>query len=259
MESKENKNYWEENAEAWTVLSREGYDLYRNHLNTPAFFEILPDVKGLKGIDIGCGEGYNTRLLAEKGADMTAIDISELFIKYAQMEEEKKNFGIKYSVADGEELPFKNESFDFAAAFMSLMDIPDSEKAVKEIYRILKPGGFFQFSISHPCFATPYRKNLRNTEGTTYALEVGKYFDKEEFIEEWIFNAAPAELRNSFPKFRIPRFPKTISEWFNMLIKNGFSIEHVNEPRPDEDTVKKIPHLQDAQVISYFLQIRCRK
>lgn len=259
MDSKETGKYWEKNAEAWTVLSREGYDLYRNHLNTPAFFEILPDVNGLKGIDIGCGEGYNTRLLAQKGADMTAIDISEIFIKYAIEEENKNPSGIKYSVADALELPFENESFDFASAFMSLMDIPDAEKAIKEIYRVLKPGGFFQFSISHPCFATAYRKNLRNAEGLTYALEVGNYFDKKTFIEEWTFGAAPAELRNSFSKFRIPRFPKTVSEWFNLLIKEGFKIEYVNEPCPDDETVKKIPHLQDAQIISYFLQIRCRK
>lgn len=259
MDSKETGKYWEQNAEAWTVLSRKGYDLYRDYLNTPAFFETLPDVEGLKGLDIGCGEGYNTRLLAKKEAYVTGIDITETFIKYALEEENKNPLGIKYLRADAQELPFENESFNFAAAFMSLMDIPDAEKAISEVYRVLKPGGFFQFSISHPCFATPYRKNLRNEEGLTYAIAVGNYFAKKEFIEEWIFNAAPAELKNSFSKFRIPRFPKTISEWFNILIKTGFTIEFVNEPCPDDKTVKKIQHLQDAQVISYFLQIRVRK
>jgi trans-aconitate methyltransferase len=41
-----------------------GHDIYRDHLNTPAFFAMLPDVEGLAGLDIGCGEGHNTRLLA---------------------------------------------------------------------------------------------------------------------------------------------------------------------------------------------------
>ncbi|HEY5119633.1 MAG TPA: hypothetical protein VII90_09265, partial [Anaerolineales bacterium] len=58
------KRYWEGNADAWTKLSRRGYDVYRDHLNTPAFFTMLPDVKGLSGLDIGCGEGNNTRLLS---------------------------------------------------------------------------------------------------------------------------------------------------------------------------------------------------
>lgn len=53
MEEIEVNKYWEENAGTWTKLTRLGYDLYRDHLNTPAFFEILPPVAGLKGIDIG--------------------------------------------------------------------------------------------------------------------------------------------------------------------------------------------------------------
>ena len=68
MNDKEAGKYWNENAEAWTTIARAGFDIYRDYLNTPAFFEILPDITNLYGIDIGCGEGYNTRLLASKGA-----------------------------------------------------------------------------------------------------------------------------------------------------------------------------------------------
>lgn len=83
MTDREAGQYWNKNAETWTILARGGYDVYRDHLNTPAFFDILPEVKSLSGIDIGCGEGYNTRLLAKKGANIKAIDISETFIKRA--------------------------------------------------------------------------------------------------------------------------------------------------------------------------------
>ncbi len=58
-----------------------GFDVFRDGLNTPAFFSTLPELRGSKGIDIGCGEGHNTRLLAEKGAQLQAIDISEVFIR----------------------------------------------------------------------------------------------------------------------------------------------------------------------------------
>ncbi len=66
MDHKEVGKYWNENAQGWTKLSRLGYDKYRNLLNTPIFFKILPNVDGLKGLDIGCGEGYNTRITAKK-------------------------------------------------------------------------------------------------------------------------------------------------------------------------------------------------
>jgi len=57
---------------------------YRDYLNTPAFFDMLTDVNGLFGLDIGCSEDHNTRLLAERGARMAAINISQVFIQYAQ-------------------------------------------------------------------------------------------------------------------------------------------------------------------------------
>src|SRR5438874_7482456 len=169
---------WNANANAWTRLARAGYDIYRDYLNTPAFLELLPNVAGLAGLDIGCGEGHNTRLLAQRGARMTAIDIAEKFIAHAQRTEAHEPPGIDYRVASAVELPFDDESFDFATGFMSFMDVPETARVFAEAYRVLKPGGFLQFSISHPCFDTPHRRNLRDARGVAYAVEVGDYFRK---------------------------------------------------------------------------------
>src|SRR5215813_6504191 len=114
--------FWNANANAWTKLARAGYDVYRDYLNTPAFFEMLPNVSGLAGLDIGCGEGHNTRLLARRGARVTAIDIAEDFIAHAMQAEADEPLGITYRVANAVELPFPDGSFDFATGFMSFMD-----------------------------------------------------------------------------------------------------------------------------------------
>src|SRR3989454_4342390 len=120
MEHNEAGRYWNESAESWTKLARVGYDVYRDHLNTPAFFAMLPKIEGLAGLDIGCGEGHNTRLLAKHGACMTAIDIAEVFIAHAQEAEKETPLGIDYRVASAVDLPFADASFVFAAAFISL-------------------------------------------------------------------------------------------------------------------------------------------
>src|SRR2546422_11577871 len=86
MDHNEAGRFWNESAESWTKLARAGYDVYRDYLNTPAFFAMLPNVEGLSGLDIGCGEGFNTRLLAERGARMNAIDISPVFVSYRSEE-----------------------------------------------------------------------------------------------------------------------------------------------------------------------------
>jgi SAM-dependent methyltransferase len=196
MNHEEVGRYWNENAAVWTSLARAGYDVYRDHLNTPAFFEFLPRVVGLSGLDIGCGEGHNTRLLAKRGARVTAIDISGVFIGYAQQSEEQEPLGIDYGIASAVELPFADATFDFAVGFMSFMDIPETERLLAEAHRVIKPGGFLQFSIEHPSFATPHRRNLRNQEGRTYAIEVGDYFrNLHGEITEWIFGATPPEVK----------------------------------------------------------------
>jgi hypothetical protein len=66
-------------------------------------------------------------------------------------------------------------------------------------------------------------------------------------------------LKRKLPKFKAPIFTRTISQWLNALIDTGFVIEKINEPYPDDETIKEQPMLQDAQIVAYFLHIRCRK
>ena len=94
----------------------------------------------------------------------------------------------------------------------------------------------------------------------TYAIEVGDYFQNlEGEVTEWLFGAAPPEAKAGLPKFRTPRFTRTLSEWLNLLIGSGFLLERVEEPRPNEETVRVCPDIQDAQVVAYFLHVRVRK
>lgn len=250
---------WESNANAWTQLARAGYDLYRDLLNAPAFMAMLPAVSGQTGIDVGCGEGHYARLLAKAGAQMTAFDVSPTFVRAAADLERTTPSGISYELASALALPFRDEVFDFAVACMVLMDIPAAERAMAEIFRIMKPGGFLQFSISHPAFDLPHRRNLRDESGRTYAFEVAGYFEEKTEVLEWIFGAAPAELKRALSPFRITVFRKTLAHWINDLITCGFAIECIDEPRPSDDIVADCAHLQDAQVLPYFMLIRARK
>lgn len=260
MDHLEVGRFWNANAEAWTALARAGYDVYRDALNTPAFLAMLPHVAGLEGLDIGCGEGHNTRLVARRGARMTGVDIADTFVRFAAGEEARAPLGIEYLRASAVDLPFAAGRFDFATAFMSLMDVPELDRVVAEARRVLRPGGFLQFSILHPCFMAPHHRNLRGPDRRTYAHEVGDYFRRTQGeIETWTFSDAPEAERQRYPKFQVPRFTRPLSEWLNLLIAAGFVVERVEEPRPDDETVARFPSVQDAQVVAYFLHVRVRR
>jgi SAM-dependent methyltransferase len=134
---------WNANAAAWTDLSRAGFDRYRDLVNTPAFFRLLPPVGGLTCLDLGCGEGHNTRLLAGQGACVAALDVAESFITAAAGQDRSR---IRYTVGDGTALPFRASAFDAVTAFMSLMDVAEPERTLGEVARVLRPGGFVPFS-----------------------------------------------------------------------------------------------------------------
>jgi SAM-dependent methyltransferase len=93
--------YRESNARAWSLLARQGYDVYRDHLNTPAFLDFLPDIEGLHGLDIGCRDGHNTRQLSRRGATVTAIDIAPTFIHFAKGNERYGPGEVESPVGDG--------------------------------------------------------------------------------------------------------------------------------------------------------------
>jgi ubiquinone/menaquinone biosynthesis C-methylase UbiE len=191
---------------------------------------------------------------------MTGIDLSRGFLRHAVDAERLDPRGICYIGASAAHVPYADGSFDFVTAFMSLMDMPGLERVLSEMRRVLRPGGFLQASIEHPCFATPHRRNLRGPDGRTYALEVGDYFRRlDGTVTEWTFSAAPPEVKTTVRRFRIPRFTRPLGEWINMFIDAGFAIERVEEPRPDDEAVRAYPRLQDAQVVAFFLHVRVRR
>jgi SAM-dependent methyltransferase len=255
MDDREAGRYWDESAEVWTGLSRRGYNIYAEHINTPALLELLPDIRGLVGVDIGCGEGAHSRLLAPRCASIVSLDIAPTFLRYAR----EAAPAIACVQASGQQFPFADAAFDFALASMSLMDMPKPEAALREAARVLKPGGFLQFSITHPCFSTPIRHKVRNAEGRQYAIAIGGYFERAETIDEWLFSGAPVSVKEGLRPFRLPVFHWTLAEWINWIAESGLRIERALEPCATAEAADREPKVADSRIAPYFLHLLCRK
>jgi hypothetical protein len=101
---------------------------------------------------------------------------------------------------------------------------------------------------------------VRDETGKKVAYECGDYFRTlNGEVEEWTFSSAPPELKAKFPKFRVPRFTRTLSSWLNLLMDTGFVMERLGEPCADDETAKRHPDVADTRIIAYFLHVRCRK
>jgi ubiquinone/menaquinone biosynthesis C-methylase UbiE len=219
--------------------------------------EFVGDLSGRTVLDAGCGEGRNTRLLAATSTRMVGIDLSPKLIGHAREHEKREPLGIRYEVASFTSMPiFVDGSFDAVVSTMALMDGPDFEGAMRELFRVLKPGGDLFFSVIHPCFL-PIGTGWLEDEGRL-KLSVWGYFHNKPYTEQWKFGQNP-DAENT-PPFTIAYFQRTLSEYVNGVLSAGFTLKRLHEPRPTEEACEKYPFLrrwrEEAAMFLYVHAVR---
>jgi len=182
---------WDGAAEKWDASYGKYGDSYRQNIFNPSLFPLLGNVKGRKILDAGCGAGYLSRLLAEKGAKVTGIDLSKEFIEIAKRYEKKEPLGIRYKRANLANLTrIPSAYFDIAVSVYVLCDTRDCGKAIGEIARVLKPNGRFIFLIGHPCFgwqAGAWERIPQDSQRNEDCLyfKVDNYFKRGTLETKW--------------------------------------------------------------------------
>ncbi|MGD1876980.1 MAG: class I SAM-dependent methyltransferase [Kiloniellaceae bacterium] len=233
---------WNRNAECWAADVEAGVDTFRDHYTLPAFLDFMPPLDGCRVLDLGCGEGTNTRRFARLGGRLTGIDLSEVLIARAQAAEARDPLGVDYRVCSYSRMDgFADGSFDVALSTMALMEGPDIAAAMREAYRVLVSGGRLCFSVLPPCFMTRDFGWLRTADGQYAALKVGRYFDRSPFVERWSFGGQAEAAADQ--RFEVPRFPRTLSDYVTAVCAAGFRIAAIDEPRPDAAAAREHPQL----------------
>jgi ubiquinone/menaquinone biosynthesis C-methylase UbiE len=119
----------------------------RYELEPQISFADFPNFKGQKTLEIGVGLGADHQQLAEAGAILSGIDLTERAIGHTKRRFELFNLQSNLQTADAENLPFDNETFDAVYSWGVIHHSPNTQKAADEIYRVLKPGGFLKLMI----------------------------------------------------------------------------------------------------------------
>ena len=239
--SAENRDIWNANAHWWDERIGDGND-FQDYLIEPATAELLAIETGDEVLDIGCGAGRFTRRMAELGARVTAFDQAESFIDRAR--ERSAGFDIDFRVLDaGEDAELKtlpDGGFDKAVSTMALMDMPDVEPLFRHLRRLLRPGGCFVFTVTHPCFhsagVSSVAEQSENAEGrleTRNGIKVFRYLTPFARKSEGI-------LGQPVPQYV---FHRPLHVLLGYGLRHGLVVDGLLEPR--------LPELESASEVNW--------
>ena len=156
---------WNQNAAFWDDYMGEQSNDFHNLLVRPAMERLLAVQHGDKVLDIACGNGNYSRYLARLGARVTAIDVSAGMIDRARQRTGELLDGetasrIDYRVIDVTDTKalagLGTNTFEAAVSNMAIMDMAEIGPMFAAVHGLLKPGGVFVYSLTHPCFQVPY-------------------------------------------------------------------------------------------------------
>ena len=122
----------------------EVYDTQREEIESIPYSCALHEYRNFKGkkvLDVGCGNGYVLAKYAQEGAEVFGIDITQAGVDLCKKRFEFIGLKGEFRVADAQMIPFPDDTFDCACSMGVLHHVPDSQRALGEIYRVLKPGG----------------------------------------------------------------------------------------------------------------------
>lgn len=110
-------------------------------VETDLAFAMLKLEPGMKVLDVGCGTGIFSMKLAERGCIVTGIDVSEEMLAVAQRKVAEKKLSISFLKMNATELAFEDGAFDVVLAMAAVEFIEDTDRAMKEMFRVVKDCG----------------------------------------------------------------------------------------------------------------------
>jgi SAM-dependent methyltransferase len=177
--------------------------------------QFLGDVRGKRVLEVGAGAAQCSRWLAGAGASPVATDISFSQLAHAQVLDAKLGVPTPLVLADAQRLPFADQAFDLAcSAYGAVPFVVDSEAVMREVCRVLRRGGRWVFSVTHPI-----RWSFLDDPGPGGLTAKTSYFDRRPYVEV-DEDGAPTYVEHH----------RTMGDRIREIVAAGLVVDDVVEP-----------------------------
>jgi len=176
---------------------------------------LLGEVAGRRILEVGCGAAMCSRWLAAAGARPVAFDVSSGMLGHAQALAGSTGIDVPLVQADAQFLPFASASFDIAfTAFGAVPFVADSARLMREVARVLRPGGRWVFAVTHPM-----RWMFLDDPGPDGLTANTSYFDRTPYVE-FDTSGEPTYVEHH----------RTLGDRIRELVAAGFRLVDLIEP-----------------------------
>lgn len=207
----------------------------------PALRAMLPDLQGLRVLDLGCGFGWFARWARAHGAaHVDAIDVSQRMLERARADTRDER--IAYLQADLEQIQLQADGYDFVYSSLVLHYLRDLDRILREVSRALVAGGRFVFSMEHPMFTAPLREQWLSDGELGRGWRIDSYLCEGPRTRDWL---APGVIKQH----------RSLSTYLNGLVNNGFALAALNEWGPTDAQLAAQPALADERIRPTFMLV----
>jgi len=216
-------------------------------LEQPAFMKLVPELKGKRVLDLGCGFGENCMTYESIGAsEVIGLDISKKMLAVAK--EKFSGDRIKYINSSLEEMEFDDNSFDVILSSLTFHYVKNFNELIFKLSKYIRKDGILLFSIEHPIATAKIVKQgwVKDESGNKLHWVMDNYQEEGLRHHKWVLD-------------NVIKYHRTVSTIINTLIDHGFSILKVNEPVALLEEEEKKETLKEERRRPPFLIIKCKK
>lgn len=208
------RELYDETASAW---ARNAPSSLSDFTARPFVLTLCQPLTGTRVLDLGCGEGYCARQMMRAGAaEVLGIDLSEGMISAARAEEARESLGIAYQQGDATALArLESASFDLVVAvfLFNYLNREQTSACMREVMRVLRPGGRFVFAVPHPSF--PFMR--QPAPPFFFDLGSASYFSARD-------GRFPGKIwKRDGSALDVQVVHKTVEDYFSSLAEAGFT------------------------------------